>query len=329
MPHAIARRRLAALAALPFLPRVALAQTSPQAPQPDGPVTIIVPYTAGTGPDILARLASPWLQPRIGQPVVVDNRAGASGLIGTQAVARAAPDGRTLMMQPNTFVMNASLFPTVPYDPVKGFTPVALLTRGELALVVNPDVPARDARAFAELAKRRPGAIDYASPGNGTPQHLGMALFALKAGVELTHIPYRGSAPAIQDLLGKRVAAMVLPVHTALPLVAGGQIRMLAVASDERSPSAPDVPTLAEAGFGGAQADLWYGLLGPAGMAAPMVRGLNAALNAWVAEPATAEALKAQGMVPSPATPEAFGELVERDYRRWAEVIREAKITAG
>jgi len=325
MPHPLLRRRgLAALAALPLLPRPALAQE-----QPDGPVTVIVPYTAGTGPDILARLVSPWLSPRLGQPLVVDNRAGASGLIGTQAVARAAPDGRTLMMQPNTFVMNASLFPQVPYDPVRGFTPVALLTRGELALVVNPDVPARDARALADLARARPGAIDYASPGNGTPQHLGMALFALTAGVELTHIPYRGSAPAIQDLLGKRVAAMVLPVHTALPLVQAGQIRMLAVASEARTPSAPEVPTLGEAGFAGAQADLWYGLLGPAGLPAPLVRRLNEALNAWLAEPATAEALKAQGMTAAATTPEAFGELVARDYARWAAVIREAKITAG
>jgi tripartite-type tricarboxylate transporter receptor subunit TctC len=326
--HAVPRRGLAALAALPFLARVAGAQQT-GAPLPDGPVTIVVPYTAGTGPDILARLASPYLQPRLRQPVVVDNRAGASGVIGTQFVARATPDGRTLMMQPNTFVMNASLFPQVPYDPVKGFTPIALLTRGDLALVVNPDVPARDAGAFAELARSRPGQIDYASPGNGTPQHLGMALFALTAKVELNHVPYRGSAPAIQDLLGKRVAAMVLPVHTALPLVQAGQIRILAVAGDQRAPSAPEIPTLAEAGFAGAQADLWYGLLGPAGLPDALVRQLNAELNAWLAEPATAEALKGQGMIPTPTTPEAFGQLVARDYARWAAVIREAKITAG
>jgi tripartite-type tricarboxylate transporter receptor subunit TctC len=156
-----------------------------------------------------------------------------------------------------------------------------------------------------------------------------MALFGLTAKVELTHIPYRGSAPAIQDLLGKRVAAMFLPVHTALPLVQAGQIRMLAVGSETRAASAPDVPTLAEAGFPGVQADLWYGLLGPAGLPEPLVRRLNAELNTWLAEPATTEALKAQGMTPTPTTPEAFGQLVARDYARWAAVIREAKITAG
>ena len=320
------RRGLAALAALPFLPRPAAAQPGPR---PDGPVTIVVPYTAGTGPDLLARLAAPFLQPRLGQPVIVDNRAGASGIIGTQAVARAAPDGRMLMLQPNTFVMNPSLFQQVPYDPVRAFAPIALLARGELVLAVNPDVPARDARAFAELARARPGELDYASPGNGTPQHLGMALFALTAKVEMTHIPYRGAAQAIQDLLGKRVAAMVLPVHTALPLAQSGGIRMLAVGSAARLPAVPDVPTLAEAGFPGAQADLWFGLLGPAGLPDALVRRLNADLNAWLAEPATAEALRAQGMVPTPATPEAFGVLVARDYARWAAVIREARITAG
>ncbi len=321
--HPLPRRRLAVLAALSFLAApAALGQ------QPDGPVTIIVPYTPGTGPDILARLAAPVLQARLGQPVVVDNRAGASGNIGSQAVARAAPDGRTLMMQPNTFVMNPSLFRQVPYDPVAAFTPVALLTRGDLALVVNPDVPARDARGLAELARARPAALDYASPGNGTPQHLGMALFAQTAGIELTHIPYRGSAPAIQDLIGRRVAAMFLPVHTALPLAQGGQIRMLALGGESRAASAPDLPTLAESGFPGAQADLWYGLLGPAGMPAPLVERLNAILNAWIGDAGTAEALRAQGMVPTPATPAAFGELVARDHARWARVIRDARITA-
>jgi tripartite-type tricarboxylate transporter receptor subunit TctC len=318
------RRGMAFLAlAIPLL-----ALPAARAQQPDGPVSIVVPYTPGTGPDILARLAAPVLQARLGQPVVVENRAGASGNIGSQAVARAAPDGRTLMMQVNTFVMNPSLFRQVPYDPVAAFAPVALLTRGDLALVVNPDVAARDARGLAELARARPQTLDYASPGNGTPQHLGMALFAQTAGVELTHIPYRGSAPAIQDLLGRRVAAMFLPVHTALPLAQAGQIRMLALGSAERAASTPDLPTLAEAGFPGVQADLWYGLLGPAGLPAPLVARLNGILSDWIGDPATAEVLRAQGMVPTPATPVAFGELIAGDHARWARVIREARITA-
>lgn len=317
MPIAMLSRR--SLAALPLL-------TSLSAAAQDGPVTVVVPYTAGTGPDLLARQAVPILQARLGQAVVVDNRPGASGVLGTQAVARAAPDGRTLVMQANTFVMNASLFRQVPYDPVVSFTSVALLARGDLVLAVQPAIDARDARAFADLARTRPGALDYASPGNGTPQHLAMALFAQTAGVQLTHIPYRGSAPAIQDLIGQRLAAMFLPLHTALPLAQAGQIRLLAIGSNARAAAAPDLPTLTEAGFPGAQADLWYGLLGPAGLSPALVDTLNAALNKWLSEPATMEALRNQGMVPTPTTPAAFGELIRRDHSRWALVIREARI---
>ncbi|MBR0645412.1 Bug family tripartite tricarboxylate transporter substrate binding protein [Plastoroseomonas hellenica] len=318
----LSRRGIALALLAPLVPAAARAQ------RVEGPVVIIIPYTPGTGPDILARLASPVLQAQTGQAVVVDNRPGASGLIGTQAVARAAPDGRMLMLQPNTFVMNASLFRQVPYNPVGGFTPIALLTRGDLALVVNPQVPAPDAQAFAALARGRPGALDYASPGNGTPQHLGMALFAQHAGVTMTHIPYRGSAPAIQDLIAGRVAAMFLPVHTALPLAQGGQIRMLGLGGETRAASAPDLPTLTEAGFPGVQADLWYGLLGPAGLPDSLVERLNSICNAWLADPGTAEALRAQGMVPTPTTPAGFAALVARDHARWAQVIRDNGITA-
>lgn len=298
-----------------------------RAQAPEGPVTLVVPYTPGTGPDTLARLLSPLLTARLGQPVLVENRAGASGNIGTAAVARAAPDGRTLMVQPNTFVMNPSLFRQVPYDPIRAFAPVALIARGDLALVVHPDVPARTAAAFADLARSRPGGLDYASPGNGTPQHLAMALFALTARVQFNHIPYRGSAPAVTDLIGGRVAAMFLPVHTALPLAQAGRIHMLAIGSDARTDAAPDVPTLIEAGFAGVQADLWYGLLGPAGLAEPLVRRLNADINTWLADPATIQLLRAQGMTPAPATPQAFAELVARDLARWAAVIRDSGIT--
>ena len=317
----VTRRRLAALAALAAMP----AQAQPSLP--DGPVTIVVPYTPGTGPDILARLVAPVLQARLGQAVVVENRAGASGNIGSQFVARAAPDGRTLMLQVNTFVMNPSLFRQVPYDPVASFTPVARLTVGDLVLVVNPDIPAETPRAFAELARGRSGGLDYASPGNGTPQHLAMELFRLTAGVPMNHVPYRGSAPAIQDLIGRRVAAMVLPVHTAVPLARDGRVRMLAVGSARRVDAAPEVPTMAEAGFPEVEVDLWYALLGPAGMPAELVRRLNADLNAWLADPASSAALVAQGMVPTPAAPAELAELIRRDLGRWADVVRRAGIT--
>ncbi len=292
----------------------------------DGPVTLVVPYTPGTGPDILARLLAPQLQQAIGQPLVVENRAGASGNIGTQAVARAAPDGRTLLLQANTFVMNPSLFRQVPYDPVGSFTPIIRISRGELVLAVNPDVAAADAGGFAELARRQ--SLDYASPGIGTPQHLGMALFGLEAKVMLNHVPYRGSAPAIQDLIGRRVAAMVLPLHTALPLAQAGQVRLLALGSPQRAGAAPALPTMAEAGFPGAEVDLWYGLLGPAGLPAPLVARLNAALNDWLAAPGPQAQLRAQGMLPVGGTPDAFAALIGADLARWAGVIRAAGISA-
>ena len=295
---------------------------------PDGPVTIVVPYTPGTGPDILARLAAPVIQQIVAQTVVVENRAGASGNIGTQSVARAAPDGRTLMMQVNTFVMNPSLFRQVPYDPVASFTPIAQLTVGDLVLVVQPDVPATTLAEFVAQARVRPTAFDYASPGIGTPQHLSMELFRLQAGIAMNHVPYRGSAPAIQDLIGRRVAAMVLPVHTALPLAADGRIRMLAVGSPRRVASAPDVPTFSEAGVPGVEVDLWYGLLGPAGLPADYVRRLNDGLGDWVTSAATVEALRVQGMSPARATPEEFGALIARDLTRWARVVRDARISA-
>jgi len=301
-------------------PRIATGQTV------DGPTTIVVPFTPGTGVDILARLIAPFLQSRFGQPFVVENRPGASGNIGTQAVARAAPDGRTLMVQANTFVMNPSLFKQVPYDPVGSFTPIVRLTRGDLVLAVHPNTPAADAKAFAELARAR--TLDYASPGNGTPQHLGMELFRLVSGIPLNHIPYRGSAPAIQDLIGGRVAAMVLPVHTAIPLAAAGHIRMLSVGSPQRSAAVPDVPTMAEAGFPGAEVDLWYGVLGPAGLPPALREALRASLDEWLRQPATKDQLQAQGMTTVGGTAEDFASVIAADKDRWASIIRRAGLSS-
>jgi tripartite-type tricarboxylate transporter receptor subunit TctC len=314
------RSLLAATAAVTTEPRIARAQGL------DGPVTIVVPFTPGTGVDILARLIAPFLQNRFGQPFVVENRPGASGNIGTQAVARAAPDGRTLMLQANTFVMNPGLFKQVPYDPVGSFTPIIRLTRGDLVLAVHPGTPAADARAFAELARTR--TLDYASPGNGTPQHLGMELFRLVAGIPLNHIPYRGSAPAIQDLVGGRVAAMVLPVHTAIPLATAGHIRMLSVGSPQRSAAVPDVPTMAEAGFPGVEVDLWYGLLGPAGFPPALQESLRAALEEWLRLPATKDQLSAQGMVTVGGSSADFAGVIAADRDRWASIIRQAGLSS-
>ncbi|MFT8246196.1 Bug family tripartite tricarboxylate transporter substrate binding protein [Roseomonas sp. BN140053] len=324
-PSFPSRRAILALgAAGALLPGTGRAQPSVAA----GPVTIVVPYGAGTGPDTLARLVASVLQARLGQSVVVDNRPGASGNIASQAVARSAPDGRTLLMQTTPFVINPALFKQVPYDPVNSFTAIAEVAKGVLLLAVRSDLGVSTLAEFIAKAKAKPGGIDYASPGIGTPQHLSMALLDHAAGLQLNHVPYRTSPPAIQDLLGGRIPAMALPVHTAVPLARDGQIRMLALFSDNRAEIAPDVPTMAEAGQPGLSSDNWYGLMGPAGMPRELVTPINAAINAWLAEPRTREALMGQGLLPAPNTPDAFAALIASDLQRWATVIREAGITA-
>jgi tripartite-type tricarboxylate transporter receptor subunit TctC len=292
------------------------------------PITIIVPFTPGTGIDILARTVGEQLKQLWGQPVVVENRAGASGNIGTQAVARAEPDGHTLLMTVNTFVMNPSLFKTIPYDPVTNFAPIIEVAKGAVALVTHPSVPAETTQAFIAHARARPGALNYASPGIGTPQHLAMELFKLTAKVDLTHVPYKGSAGAVTDLIGGHVSAMFLPVHTALPLAHKQQIRILAVGSPQRSSVAPDVPTLLEAGVSGFEVDLWYGLLAPAGTPSDVIARYNTTVNEILHMPQVAQTLAAQGLAPIGGTPASFGALIATDRDKWAKVIKDAGITA-
>src|SRR4030095_10571910 len=231
----------------------------------DRPITIVVPFTAGTGIDILARILGEELQQRWGQAVNIENRPGARGNIGSQYAATRGPDGHTLMMTVNTFVMNVSLFKSVPYDPQKSFAPIAEVAVGALALAVHPSLKATSAQGLVALAKANPGALTYASPGRGTPQHLAMELLKLTAQIDLVHVPYSGSAGAVRDLVGGHVGAMFIPLHTVLPLSQDNHVRVLAIGSEKRSSLAPEVPTLAEAGVTGFEVDLWYALLAPAG----------------------------------------------------------------
>ena len=318
------RRALGLAAAAAAFPLTARAQPR----QPDGPVTLIVGSTPGTGNDILARLMAPFLSQRLGQPVVVENRTGASGVIAAQAVNRAAPDGRTLLVLGDPFVTNPSLMPSLPFDPLSGFSFLINLAFGQIVLTVRSDLPAQDVRGFVELAKSRPGQMTYASPGSGTPHHMIMELFRLNTGITLTHVPYRGSAQAVQDVLGRRVDAMMLPVHVALPLARDRQLRILAIGSDARVPEAPEIPTLAEAGFPMSNVTLWYGVFGPPGMAPEMTARLNTEVNAWLALPETRERLRGQGMVAGGGTPVAFRRQIAADITHWARVIREGNIKA-
>jgi tripartite-type tricarboxylate transporter receptor subunit TctC len=297
--------------------------------QPDGPVTLVVGSTPGTGNDTLARLMSPYLQQKLGQPVVAENRTGASGIIAAQYVSRAAPDGRTLLVLGDPFVTSPSLMPNLPYKPETGFTFIGMLAYGLVVLAVRSDLPATSVRELVALAKARPGELNYASPGNGTPHHMIMALFGVTTGVEMNHVPYSGSAQAIQDLLGRRVDAMMLPVHVALPLMRAGQIRVLAIGSETRAEEAPEIPTLAEAGFPMENVTLWYGLFGPPGLADDTTRRINAEVNNWLALPDTKEKLRAQGMVPGGGTPEAFRDRMLHDISHWGRVVKQANIQGG
>lgn len=295
---------------------------------PERPITIVVPYTPGTSMDTLARTLGPKLAQRLGQPVVVENRPGASGNIGTGYVANAAPDGHTLLMTVSTFVMNPSLFKSVPYDPLTGFVPIGQVATGALVFAVNPAFQAASLDEAIKAFRSKPGQYAYASPGKGTPQHLAMELFKLNAGVDVMHVPYSGSAGAVTDLLGCQVQAMILPANTALGLKQSAKLRVLAATQERRIDVMPDVPTLAEQGVRGADVDLWFGMLAPARTPPAVVATLNREINQALALPDVQQSLDKQGLTVAPGTPEAFGKLVAAEHARWADVIRKARISA-
>src|SRR3954466_6388499 len=261
---------------------------------PDQPVRIVVPFTPGTGPDIIARFVSEKLSPKLGQPVIVDNVAGASGNIGSQQVARAKPDGLTLMSSVNTLVMNASLFRNLPYDPVTDFAPIGLTAWGSLVLVANPSQPPNTVAELVTAAKANPKKLTYGSPGVGTPHHLSMALVEQAAGIELLHVPYKGTAGAVQDLLGGQIGYMFLPVHVSAQHIRAGKLKAIAAGSPQRLPQLPDVPTLAESGLKGVDVDMWYGFFAPKGTPPELVERLNKEIAAILGSPEAKTVFEAQ-----------------------------------
>jgi tripartite-type tricarboxylate transporter receptor subunit TctC len=292
-------------------------------------IRLIVPYTPGTGIDILARSLGAKLGERVGVAVVVENRPGASGNIGTDAVAKSLPDGYTLLMTASTLVVNAGLFRHLAYDPVKDFAPVAPLALGSLALVTHPSVKAATVAELVALAKAAPGKLNYGSPGAGTPHHLAMELMKSEMGIDLVHVPYKGTGPAVTDLLGGQIQVMFLPVHVALPQVQSGKLRMLASGGIVRSSATPDMPTLAEAaGIRDIDVDIWYAAYAPAGTPREIVAKLNAQLNAILKLAPIREALAKQGLAVTGGTPEELARLTTQDLQRWSRVIRNARIEA-
>ncbi len=293
---------------------------------PQRNVHIVVPYTPGTGADIVARALGPRLAERWKVGVITDNRPGATGIIGTDFVAKAAPDGHVLLMTATSFGTTPALSPKLPFDPVRSFSPVAQIAASELTLVVHPQLPVRSVREFIQLAKRRPGQLLYSSPGNGGPQHLTTELIKLETGIDIVHVPYKGASGAVIDLVGGHVQAMVSAIQTISPQVRGGKLRMLAVMGEKRSHAFPEVLTMKEQGLTNLVVETWYGMFAPAGAPAAVVAKLNAEVNALLEQAEVREALAKQDLNVVGGSPERFGEMVRRELARWARVVTVAKI---
>ena len=296
---------------------------------PSKPLRIIVPFAPGGGIDILGRTLGQKLSERWKQPVVIENRPGASGAIGFELAAKAPPDGYSILMSVNTMVMLPSLNKKVPYDPIRDFAPVAPVAIGTMALVVPPSLNVKTVGEFAALAKKEPGKLNYGSPGNGTPHHLAMELFKQRAGIELTHIPYKGSDGVMAGILGGQISAVFMPVHQALTNVQAGRLVMLSSSGTRRSNATPNVPSLGEAaGIRDIDVDIWFGMYLPAATPKEIVAKLNAEVNAILKSPDVVETLAKQGLQPTGGTPADLADLTASDLERWAKVIRDANIRA-
>jgi tripartite-type tricarboxylate transporter receptor subunit TctC len=298
-----------------------------QAAYPDRTVTLVVPFTPSSGSDIIARIIAPKLSERWKQPVIVDNKPGASGNIGANAVAKAAPDGYTLLMAINTLTTAPNMYKSVPFDPTTDFTPIMKMAVAEFAIVVNPKIGASDLPAVIALAKAHPGQINFGSPGVGTPHHLGMELMKLHLGFDMLHVPYNGLSNATTDLIGGQVQLMFASVHSMLPYVKSGRLNMLAVTGASRSAVIPNVPVFREYGMTFMDVmDNWYALLAPAKTPGDIVKSLHRDVSDVLAMPDVREQMRAQGLTVQISSPEQLGALVQADYARWRKTIADAKI---
>jgi tripartite-type tricarboxylate transporter receptor subunit TctC len=313
---------LAAGLAAAFLAQPALAQS-----YPSKPIRLIVPFAAGGGNDNIARLVGKRVSDSLGQPLVIDNRPGAGGVLGAELAAKAAPDGYTLFLGGvGSHALNPNLIEKLPYDPIRDFAPVSLLAQAPLILVVHPSVPARDIDEFVAYARKNPGKLNFASNGNGTSSQLAAVMFDRMAGVEMVHVPYKGLSPALTDLLSGQVQVMFSSVVAILPHVKAGKLRALAVTGMTRLPSLPELPTIAESGFPGYEASSWYGILAPAGTPREIVMKLNAELSKALAQPEVRASLLAEGAEPVGGTPESFAAHIQSEKERMGKLIRDAKI---
>ena len=317
------RRQIISLAAAAMsLP--ALAQTSSF---PQKPVRIVVPYTTGGSNDVIARLLAQQLQEAWGQPVVVENKPGAAGNIGSSDIAKSAPDGHSLLLTNiNIVSMNPGLIANMPFDPQKDFAPISLLGTTALALVVHPSVAANNVRELIDLARKEPGRLNYASSGNGSPQHMSAEMFKAMTKTSLTHIPYRGAAPAVNDLLAGQVQVTVGVVNQLMPHIRAGKLKALGVTSRKRLVQMPDVPTLDEAGVPGYESEIWLGLAAPAGTPPAIIEQINQAVRKAMATADVVTKLQSQGIDVLVSSPDQMRQRGLEDLKRWGDIIRTAGI---
>jgi tripartite-type tricarboxylate transporter receptor subunit TctC len=295
---------------------------------PQRTVQLLVPYTPGTGADLLARTLAPRLAQRWKVAVITENRPGASGNIGAEAVAKSPPDGHTLLFAATSFATNPAVNRNLPFDPVRSFSPIVLLATSALALIASPTVPAQTLREFIDLAQKEPGRLHYSSPGNGTSQHFAMELLKLEAKIDLVHVPYKGLGGGLQDLVGGHVQAMVSALQSATPQVQAGKVRLLAVMGPERSPLFPRVPTMKEQGFPDFVIETWYAVFASAGTPPDLLERLNADINAVLGEPEVREQVERQGLTPAGGTRDRLDALVKSELARWERVSASAHIKA-
>lgn len=310
---------------------VALACTSALAPVqaqtfPDKPIHIIVPLPPGGSNDVLARIVGQKMSETFGQPVIVENKPGAAGNIATDYIAKSAPDGYTIAIAPNqTVAVNPVLYPKLPFDATRDLTGVTMMGRVPLVLVVAPQVKANSVADVIAMAKAAPDTLTFATAGSGSPQHMSAEIFKSMTGVRMTQVPYRGSVPALVDVLAGTVVMMFCPINSALPFIRNGKLRALGITGEKRLPLLPDVPTIAET-LPGYESDIWIGMIAPAKTPAPVVAKLNAELRRALALPDVKDKLAEQGIFTETSTPEAFTKLMADDQKRWAEVIKNANI---
>jgi tripartite-type tricarboxylate transporter receptor subunit TctC len=291
---------------------------------PERPVKIVVPFASGGPADIYARVLGQKLQAALGQPFVVEDRPGGGSIVGTEAVHQSPPDGYTLLMMSNTHTVNESLIAKKPFELMRDFVPVAPVNYSDLVMVIHPSVPANNLKEFIALAKSKPGALNYASSGPGTPYHMAGELFKAMAGVDMVHVPYKGAQPALTDVIAGQCQLMFATSDSVIPYIKAGRLRALAVTTAQRSPSLPDLPTIAEAGVPGFESITWHGVVVPSATPPATVERLNRAINSALREKDLVERLNGLGAEIAGGTPQDFAAYIQREIPKWTKVVKDS-----